>query len=58
MLNNYFTNRREIQQLYTMSDRELLDIGISRGDIHLMDHENGFFYRLKQKLTGRKESSI
>ncbi len=38
-INEYFTRRYEIAELMRLNDRELADIGLSRGDIYAARHD-------------------
>jgi hypothetical protein len=43
MLKEYFMNRKTTHELYRLNNHELDDIGLTRGDIHELDHKGVSF---------------
>lgn len=56
-MNSYFKTSRDINQLYSLSERERNDIGITLGDIMRIEQENSLFKRFKDLFFRKSNSS-
>lgn len=57
IMNSYFKTSRDINQLYSLSERERNDIGITLGDIMRIEQENSLFKRFKDLFFRKSNSS-
>jgi len=50
MLNNYFITRRGVNDLHSLTDKELNDIGLNRGDVYELEKNNSFIKSLFNEI--------